>query len=132
VEKTKSQHFGHSRTVGLVFRRSPEPAPEASEPGTVGTRFSGIKPRLPPPSETNGATRQEQKNERGKGHPERRRGIGDKLRVFQSPNLVLDEREEGDIDSKCDECDGSGEERCKGGEEGNRDVGGKREEESNE
>lgn len=108
-----------------------EPPPEAPKPGTVRTRFSGIKPALPP-SETNGATRKEQKNERGKGHPERRRGIGGKGRAFQSPNLVLDECEEGDIDSERDQGEGGGEEGCEGGEEGDRHVGGEREEKSDE
>jgi len=75
---------GPSKTSSVPGGPS-EPVAEASEPGLVGTIgtgcASGIQPRLPPPSETNGTTSKEQEDERDEGQPERRRGVGGKVRV---------------------------------------------------
>ena len=71
--------LGIYHATGSVFGGSPEPAPEASIPGSIWTtlrRVSTIEPGLPPPSETHCATCKEQKHERSKGHPERRCSIG--------------------------------------------------------
>ena len=89
-----------------------------------------MQPRPSPPSETNGETGKEQKNERGKSHPERRRSVGGEIRVVQGPNLMLDEREQGDIYSEHDESEGCREERENEREEGSRRVSEEREEES--
>lgn len=129
VENTMGQH------INSVLGGPPEPTPEASEPASVGTRVGWVgamQPRLSPPSETNSETCEEQKDERGKGHPERRRGISGEVRVVQGANLMLDKREQGDIYSERDEGEDGGEERDKGREEGNRSVSEEREEECNE
>jgi len=45
---------------------------------------------------------------------------------------MLDEREEGDIDGERDKGEGGGEERYEGSNEGDRNVSGEREEQTNE
>jgi len=121
-----------SHTINSIFWGPSELAEEASEPRTVGTRFSTVQPGLPPPSETDSATGKEQKDERDECHPEPRCSVGDKIRVVQSADLALDEREKGDVYSKRDEGDEGGEERGEGREERDRDMGGEREEECDE
>lgn len=100
--------------------------------GSRRGRICGAKPGLPSPSEADGATCEDQKDEGNKGHPKRRCGVGLKVGVGQFPNFVLDQREQSDVDSKRDESNEGGEERGKGCKEGNRDVGGEREEQSDE
>jgi len=97
-----------SHTVDSIFGGPSEPAQEAPEPRTVGTRFSTVQPPLPPPSETDSATGKEQKDERDECHPEPRRSVGNKVRVVQSADLALDVREKGDVYSKRDEGDEGG------------------------
>jgi len=120
------------RTTSSVLRVPLELPPETpAVPGLVGFRFgwtSGVKSGLPPPSETNGATGEEQKNERSKGHPKCRCGIGHKARVAQFPNFMFDEREQGNIDGERNKRDEGCEERRERREQGNRDMGGEREE----
>jgi len=83
----KKREWRGSETPGIVTQsnsvlwRSPEPIQEASEPGTGGTRVGGTQPRLPPPSETNGATGKKQENKRNKCHPEARCGVGGEVGV---------------------------------------------------
>jgi len=114
------------RRIGSILWCSSEPIPEAPEPGTIRTRVGVIQPGLPPPSETDGATGKEQKDKRDERHPECRGCVGD----ISDP--MLDDREEGDVDRECDEGEDGSEEGRKGSEEGDSDVGGEREEESNE
>lgn len=117
-----------SRTTGSGFGGPFERIPEASAvPSSVVARVgrtSGPKPGLSPPSETNGGTSEEQKDERNKGHPKCRCGVGIKARVAQFPNFMLDEGEQGDIDSERDEGNGGGEEGCEGRKQGDRNMGG--------
>lgn len=79
---TEGQKFGYLTRSNSVLWCSPEPIPEASKPGTVGTRLGGTQPRLPPPPETNGATSEDQEDERNKSHPEGRRGVGGESRII--------------------------------------------------
>jgi len=128
----KGQSLVHfARRAGSSFSRPLEPTPKTSEPGLVGPMrgwTSGIKPGLSPPSETNGAAGKEQKDERSKGGPKRRSGVGHKVRVVQFPHFMLDERKQSDVNGERDKGDEGGEERCNGGKQGNCDVSREREE----
>jgi len=126
VGKTECQARLVSRVTSSILGGPPEPTPETSEPGLVGARagwIGGIQPSPSPPAETNGTTGEKQKDEGGKCHPERRRGICGKIRVVQVSNFMLDEREQGDIYRECDEGEEGREERDERRDEGNRNMG---------
>ena len=64
--RTERQARRVSGATSSVSGGPPEPTPEATEPGLVGTRIgwvSGVQPRLPSPAETNGTTGKKQKDE---------------------------------------------------------------------
>jgi len=136
--KTEGQARRVSRAISSVLGTTsvpggpPEHAPEPSEPGLAGTRVGGMQPTLPSPAETNGTAGKKQKDERSERHPECRRGVGGKIRVVQGFNFVFDERVQGDIYRERDEGEEGGKERNKRREEGDRNVSGEGEEESNE
>lgn len=110
----------------------PEPRHEAPLLGVIGASRSSGRHPIASPSEADGASSEEEEDERDEGHPESGTSTRIRTNTLNISHLVLHIRKKRNIDGKRDKSDKRRQERDEGRDERDGGVRGEGEEERDE